>query len=620
MVAVSCVEKPDTLAEPELEITSPLQMTIPAEGGTFEITYTLTNPQEDGKIYLTADKWIENIDYTNNGKVIFTVSENEESISRSTLAALSYSYGSMKIEKSINIIQDSSIPADYKCINTEAEMEAFPGFGLNGEDYLVLMFTGTQANEGGMVKSLNYNFDMYAPHNEKYEYFYNIPEGTYSIGESGQTAPMSLSVDNCYVYGTDENDEIVYEASFSEGTLTVTPNKDGTYVIRAGLTDINGKTHDIRYSGDGKCVNKDIPESGYFPLEEDIDLTGKVSKVEAVYRDGYSSWMGHNMNVLFRFTDAEFDEGNGEYILPGNFIYVDVNMPYDKDGRITPGTYDIFVGNNDEQATDLSIWGGAGELIMMFGSYQEVFIGTYAQYVSLDTWYSPTGFINKGSLTITENAGGYSFEGDFTTDEGRSVKFTYTGDVSVLYVPEITPSTSLEGDYELQLGGETETTAISYYAQKIEYTIGDKENGDYISGALWCVEPESFENGIIEGVYKDSYLYASPDNPLAYYRGFLDGWGERVGTWFSKYENGIEIEAAPLNHGSISIKRIEGDTYEFTFDAIDDAFNKITGTWTGEIKIEKAPEAPQFASQGTSTHRTAVPQLNERYPLQRLNH
>ena len=68
----------DTLTEqsvPELEIAGGQNvLTVPAEGGTQTIAYTVRNPVEGGRIEAqTAEGWINSFDYETENQIIFNV-------------------------------------------------------------------------------------------------------------------------------------------------------------------------------------------------------------------------------------------------------------------------------------------------------------------------------------------------------------------------------------------------------------------------------------------------------------------------------------------------------------------------------------------------------------------
>lgn len=583
-----------TVPDPKIEITSETQMALPAEGGTFEITYKITEPQEGGDVRLEADEWIEGIDCSQEGKVVFTVDENIGSDARSTVAKLVYSYGtSGKAEAKINIIQDFSTPADYVCEANFFYGQFLAKSGQNSEDnYYIYISDGFDMDEGtGLPDSKLYLLDLYAPGTDNSDYEVTIHEGTYTLGQPGGTDEMTLATDNSMFIPYDSEGYEVTRTAFQDGYVTVQKNDDGSYDIRARLTDTEGKTHDVRYHGEAVCLNYYVPECGYFPIEENIEL--HCISYEA-YADDPGIFMGNNMDVTFRFSDMEVEEEY--YMIPGYLIYVEVNMPYNQEGKVTPGTYDAFIVNNGEWLNPFTVW--PGELLLFgYGYYS----GSYIQYFDGYHWYTPVGLFNKGSLTIEEAGGKLKCTGDFYTIEGKNIKFDYTGNIQIINIPDpYVPVSTLEDDHILNLDGKP-AEAEYWGNDSWSLTIGDGNNGDELMIDLFT--GGGFEGGITEGDYIQGFGFCG-----AFIEGsYSDYWGEEYNTWVRQYENGNRIGGGPIVGGTFNVKKLGGNQYELTFDVFDDKFNQITGTWTGEIVfVDESSSAPA----NIRRHETRMPERN----------
>ncbi len=77
--------KPTTIT-PDSEV-----VTVPAEGGAAEMTYTLTNPVEGAELTaVSTAEWISDLNTSVEGKITFTVAPNEVSTPRSAIVELTY--------------------------------------------------------------------------------------------------------------------------------------------------------------------------------------------------------------------------------------------------------------------------------------------------------------------------------------------------------------------------------------------------------------------------------------------------------------------------------------------------------------------------------------------------
>lgn len=560
--------------EPDIELVSPDQMLLLSEGGTYEILYRIINPQDDGKVSMTADEWIYNIDCIEEGKVTFSTDEYTADEARSTEAILTYSYGETGKKKvSINIIQDFNVPADIRCDADFFYGQFLAKCGNGGEDNFFLNISdGYDTYEGmGKPNAHFYGFSLFAPGTAGKDYENFVPEGTYVLGRPGVTATMTLSVDNSSFVQFDEDGCPAEELQFEEGSVTVSKNTDGTYRVRGRLTDSNGTTHDVRYDGECVCVNMEVPDEGYFPMEEDCNI--HCISYEAYTNDG-GLFMGNNMDIVFKFSNMKI-EGD-YYVVPGYLIAVEVNMPYDQDGRLTCGTYDTFVVKSGEWLNPFTVWPGD---LQPFGV--GCYGGSYAVLYDGYHWYPYAGLFNRGSLKIEEAAGGqYKCTGDFYTLEGKNVKFDYTGNIEVYGVPDpYVPVSTLEDDYVMKLDGKP---AKAEYWGKDSWTmtIGDGENGDEMIIDLFT--GGGFEGGITACEYIQGFGFCG-----AYVQGSAyedwDGNIEELNTWLRMYDNGEKIGGAPVVGGTFDVKK-SGEQYEFTFNVFDDKLNKITGTWKGKIE------------------------------------
>lgn len=83
-------ETPEQPTTPVLTV-DPSEIAVEAVGGDKEITYTVTNPVDEGVLTARADvDWIDEFDYTVASKVTFSVEENTTAIARTATITLAY--------------------------------------------------------------------------------------------------------------------------------------------------------------------------------------------------------------------------------------------------------------------------------------------------------------------------------------------------------------------------------------------------------------------------------------------------------------------------------------------------------------------------------------------------
>lgn len=76
--ALTGCEEPETSLVPVFEAVSSDDIEVPAEGGIFNIAYSLENPAEGGKVSATTGQsgWITDFDCETSGTVTFKVAAN----------------------------------------------------------------------------------------------------------------------------------------------------------------------------------------------------------------------------------------------------------------------------------------------------------------------------------------------------------------------------------------------------------------------------------------------------------------------------------------------------------------------------------------------------------------
>ena len=176
-------------------------LTIDADGGTDTVSYSIINPVEGGKVSASAsESWISGLDCSTENAVIITSDPNPETVRRSCVITLTYSY-----------------------------------------------------SEGGKA-AMTFT-----------------PE--YSMGVS-----------------TTMDEQVIFDTGFEEGSLEIS-YADGVMTLEAFLTDTDGKTHHVTYTGKAE-YQIDNGGGNEPPLEEDLHIDGTCTFEFSFLDDKGNTWDG----------------------------------------------------------------------------------------------------------------------------------------------------------------------------------------------------------------------------------------------------------------------------------------------------------------------------------------
>lgn len=244
-------------AEPELTITSETTVKVPADGGSYKVTYELLNEVEGGELTAVPSvQWVTDV-VRGSGTISFSVLKNLDTEPGEASLAVTYTYGDKEISREVTISQEAGSPAaeyDYD--------KTIPGFmgvyyGVYGTDspkfYLALsdmeLIGGMMTQDGAMTYMLTFYCREISDitFSEDLSTAYIVP-GTYTFGKTGESAAMTIDPSTS-VQMPDKS-----TVSFADGTVVIAQDGD-TYTLDAVLVDSTGKTHHIVYTGPGNCMN-----------------------------------------------------------------------------------------------------------------------------------------------------------------------------------------------------------------------------------------------------------------------------------------------------------------------------------------------------------------------------
>ena len=354
------------------------------------------------------------------------------------------------------------------------------------------------------------------------------------------------------------------------------------YTFDAVLTDENGETHHVVYTG--PAVVEDEPEPEPEPeipvIEEPVDM--EASFGQAFYYNGTGDVMG----VTFQFTDM--DVVDGYVVPPGTLLTVEAYMPYNEDGKLALGTYEV--NDTNEEYSVASGWGLWG--------YD---FGTYAVNFADEENYA-IGYITSGTMEIggSRDFDQYTITCTFQTSENVSIECSWSGNMVVSGMPG--PASTLEGDYTINLEGATasascygdyyETGGANWALQIMPEGAGDAISMDFVVEGL-------DESEIPSGTYKAAATeYPGPGE---YLTGYVSG-SYLYGTWYAGYDaEGYIVSRAPATSGDITVVNNGDGTYDLTFNCDDGSGNIWSGSWSGVIETgSSSMYAASSVSSGSS--------------------
>lgn len=461
-----------------------------------------------------------------------------------------------------------SVEYDYELTATVFTGELYDYMSNNGEANFYTFLSDRPFDSDGYSDSEGtyYLFDIFAPASALETEA--LPAGTYKLGEPDATEEMTFSIDYSCVYLPGE-----YGRYLTDGTLVVTVEGD-TYTFDAVLTDETGATHHVTYTGPTEysySPGGGGDEPTYNAISEPVDIEASL----AVAR--YVSDANDVMTVTFQFTDMDVDN-EGYVIPPGAMFTVEAYLPYNEDGKLALGTYEV-----NDTYDEYSVSPGYDLYGYTFGSYAV----NYPDATSYEV-----GYVSAGSMSITGSRDFdlYTIKCDFTTIEGVSIKCRFEGNLTVSGMPLPYYST-LTGDYTLNISGNTgegDYYGDWYYTGGGNWMIdlAPSGTGDGLQIDL-VAEGLDFSAGIPTGTYTAASSYYP--NPGEYTAGYIDG-NYLTGVWYYGYADdgagGVYISnMAPATSGDLNITNNGNDSYTISFEFLDDNGNTWDGTWEGTLAL-----------------------------------
>lgn len=393
------------------------------------------------------------------------------------------------------------------------------------------------------------------------------PTGKYQFaGEPGN----NVLYNDIKVYILDGNGNYEVDRGFTAGTLDITTDEtDGNtyYTYNAVLTDNTGRNHHVHYRS--RFIEYRDLSQGSMNLEKDIDFKG--INAYAKYRETNDGVMQLYLDV----TDMPLDD-DGNYMfnpLPARQMIMELYMPLDD--KLANG---VYTATND--------YGNAftmqtGEIVNMYGVQYAA--GSYLQYI-FEGQQVAWGCVNSGTLTISGEGNHKTITGDFVTDYGFTVKFSFDGDIPVSKMPP----TGFTENKELDFEGASAVFECVGDANKLNNCrnwniIINPAPGKGHGFKTWiCSRGATF----FDGVSSETYTASPSSTPWKgeYLKGRMENDGSLSGTWaLTEFDaEGKPQVNAPALGGDMEITRHSDNvTYTIKFCLNDNIGHEFKGEWTG---------------------------------------
>ena len=412
---ITVTVKQVALGDPLFELTSESEVSVGKDGGDVTVTYSITDPREDGAVSVTVPEgvdWISNVNTDTDGQVTFTVAANEGDAREAELTFVNTYGGSETQEFKVKVSQaDDSIVFDAKYaygvyygddLSSKAgemvyqmwfsDVPESDEWAENATYYIISVVAGAPANMNAIAPAA----------------------GTYSLleGDDTQTGTIWSNYDYTYACATGDDSSIKTKYIFISGDITLT--KDGNSIIVEGsFVDTDNKIHRLNYTGsilldDGR--EPDIPEDALSTLTGDVEdfNAGWTSTVA----DGYFFGSKNNEGVK-EYTMSIKDGSYKDYRTMILTVYMPLSNTVD-DGIIA-GTYPVSadVAENTVRAGYLN----EGSTYLQ-GSWYYDRTYTYPE--------TEAGPLTSGEVTFERNGDGtYNVTVDAQDDAGHVIKATF---------------------------------------------------------------------------------------------------------------------------------------------------------------------------------------------------
>ena len=389
-----------------------------------------------------------------------------------------------------------------------------------------------------------------------------------SIPASGEAQVMEVNAEG-----------ISWIVTPSSSWIKVTPSEgNGSTEIRVSAdenTDTAERTGSITFSGTGVSnIKVNVTQEAGKP--KDVDMT--VNTAEAYY-------MGDNLksdkklaSVILVLSDGKISSSN-TLTYPCDVVQIPLVLKYAEYNKLDfSGTYKVVAGDDAVAAEN--------EVLAKSTSI--------THYVAADK----TTATNKpvsGEVKVEKSGESYNVTFAFVLDNGASYKGTSKGNLQMY---NGTLETTLKGDFT-PANATKATVSFQKFNDKLDVAVidlvGKNKSGNYDDMMIMLLVDKTVQssqnltgNYVIDEEYesREENLVNSAIPGIAYEQGGNNY--SYIGFWYLETNaSGTDIvgNRAPGKSGKINI--IKALDYSISYEVLDDAGNKITGSYNGPLTFAK---------------------------------
>lgn len=389
-----------------------------------------------------------------------------------------------------------------------------------------------------------------------------------SIPASGEAQVMEVNAEG-----------ISWIVTPSSSWIKVTPSEgNGSAEIKVSAdenTDTAERTGSITFSGTGVSnIKVNVTQEAGKP--KDVDMT--VNTAEAYY-------MGDNLksdkklaSVILVLSDGKISSSN-TLTYPCDVVQIPLVLKYAEYNKLDfSGTYKVVAGDDAV----------AAENVILAKST------SITHYVAADKTtasYKPV----SGEVKVEKSGESYNITFAFVLDNGASYKGTSKGNLQMY---NGTLETTLKGDFT-PANATKATVSFQKFNDKLDVAVidlvGKNKSGNYDDMMIMLLVDKTVQssqnltgNYVIDEEYesREENLVNSAIPGIAYEQGGNNY--SYIGFWYLETNaSGTDIvgNRAPGKSGKINI--IKALDYSISYEVLDDAGNKITGSYNGPLTFAK---------------------------------
>lgn len=416
-----------------------------------------------------------------------------------------------------------------------------------------------------------------------------LPNGVYEPGADG--TPGTYNPNYTHISIVVDGELITSPVM---GTITVDRKGAEYSILVDGILFTEQTPIKVSYTGPIQFVESDTAER--VPFDTPQQITFDI--LETWYWGGWFYPFSDDLGLYF-YT-GEFDENN-TLIKGYHFHLFSLYMPKVADYNspqieIANGVYEVTPDRGDWQSTyALPYTFKRGSVTTIYE--EEHLQGSYVTYVDKELNVNKVGLIAGGTITINGSGENYTIEFDLVTEEGVSITGSYQGGLNLGNYNDNDlnenwknrPWTTLTEDHTYSWEPDTQGYGFlmgDYIKEGLDtwlvMLMSDSSVGDYFTTEL--LVDSSNGTTFPTGTFNIDWDLA--DRTMI--PGFIDYGGGVLFTYYGDLtpaSDGYSTHSAPIASGTVTITQ-EGNEYKFVFDMTDDAGNKVTGEWQGNVFAE----------------------------------